>query len=887
MKDMTEEHTPESWANRQWQSLIDDAPVVILVADRAGAIRYSNRTIVGVVPEALVGHSVWDLIAPDRLPQFRSLADRVFSSGHRDTVELAGGGVLAGRWYQASIGPIREADEIIAFSLILNDITDLKQSREAQEASESRYRMLAENASDIILRCTADARLLYISPSCKQLTGYTQAELVGTCALDLIHPEDIGEMSQVLESLTVENDTTRVQCRVIGRDGQAKWIEAVSRLIHSESDGADEIICVVRDISEYHTKLTSLSESEWRFRSIVDSSPMGIHYYYLDENDRLIFDGANRTSDTLLGINSDALVGKTIEEAFPDLAGSEIPAEYRRVALTNDRYRSEKVVYEDERIKGIFEIDAFQIAPRRMAVMFLDITERQLAVDAIRESEEKFREIAELLPIGVYETDETGRLLYVNDKLMEYFGLEPDDLYRGLSILDLFGAEDRTRANANFRRLMNGDRLGNNEYLTRRRNGDKFPARFQSAPIVRGGEIVGIRGVCMDITEEREQAERAHRASKLESVGMLAGGIAHDYNNLLTGILGNISLACQDVPEGSDCLQRLHDAEKAVEQARLLTSQLLTFAKGGDPVRKVVDLKRILSDSIAYAQRRFGVQVKLSCPEQPPRVMADAGQIIQLLNNLLKNAAEAVGHRGTIELSVVEADGTASEATDAPGSQLAGITVSDSGTGMDEMTRQRMFDPYFTTRVGHMGLGLATVHSIVKKHHGYIAVDSHPGEGTQVTVYLPLAEQGAPKAETPVAENRSTEKRKILVMDDEEFIRDLARRILRKHGHDVVCVPDGKAAIDHYVDAQHDGVPFDLVILDLTIPHGMGGKETIARLRKIDPEVIALVCSGYSNDPVLARHEEYGFRGIVTKPYKPADLVEAVSALLTDAAGAC
>jgi signal transduction histidine kinase/CheY-like chemotaxis protein len=391
--------------------------------------------------------------------------------------------------------------------------------------------------------------------------------------------------------------------------------------------------------------------------------------------------------------------------------------------------------------------------------------------------------------------------------------------------------------------------------------------------------IVGAVLVFRDITDKLKMEEELFKAQKLESIGILAGGIAHDFNNLLTAILGNISLAKILTSKEDKIHQKLIEAEKASLRARDLTQQLLTFSRGGAPVKKVTSIAGIIRDSAAFALSGSKVTCQFNIPDDLWPAEVDEGQINQVINNLIINANQAMPDGGIITVTCKNIRLGRNQSLPIGDGSYILISINDQGFGIDEATIPRIFDPYFTTKKSGKGLGLATVYSIVKNHDGHITVDSTPGAGTTFTIYLPATESG--DVELIVNETIAVAiKGKILVMDDEEVIREIAGDILDFLGYEVEFAGDGNQAIDIYKKAMVSGHHFIAVIMDLTIPGGMGGKETIQILREIDQNITAIASSGYSNDPIMAEYKAYGFSGVITKPYMVSELERILNEVL-------
>ncbi|MBK8477896.1 MAG: response regulator [Opitutaceae bacterium] len=372
------------------------------------------------------------------------------------------------------------------------------------------------------------------------------------------------------------------------------------------------------------------------------------------------------------------------------------------------------------------------------------------------------------------------------------------------------------------------------------------------------------------------------KAAKLESLGLLAGGIAHDFNNLLTVVMGNITLTMleeQAMAVAGDCLR---DAERGAQRARDLTHQLLTFAKGGDPLRAAEVVPEIVREAAEFVLRGSAVKCDYDFEAGLWAADVDRGQIGQVVHNLVLNAAQAMPQGGVVRVKARNTTLAANEVAALPAGRYVVLTLADTGPGMAVAVLAKLFDPYFTTKKGGSGLGLATVHSIVLRHRGHIEVQSTLGHGTVFRIWLPAAAGEAAEPATARAVVPTRLSGRVLVLDDEEDIRRLVVSLLRRLGLDPVAVADGAAAIRAYTEARDEGRPFALTIMDLTVPGGMGGREAMETLRRLDPTIRAIVSSGYSNDPVMANFGEYGFRGRVEKPYAVEKLMECIGRVLSE-----
>jgi signal transduction histidine kinase/CheY-like chemotaxis protein len=390
---------------------------------------------------------------------------------------------------------------------------------------------------------------------------------------------------------------------------------------------------------------------------------------------------------------------------------------------------------------------------------------------------------------------------------------------------------------------------------------------------------IGVVLAFRDVTERRLMLDEMAKAERLELLGILAGGIAHDFNNILTAILGNIFLCRSAMTADSQAAERLAEAERACNRARNLTQQLLTFAKGGAPVKTMASLRELIMESAQFALRGANVGCDFKIPADLWPAEVDEGQISQVIQNLAINADQAMPDGGTVTITAANLSRAAAATPSFPNltaPHYVRVTVTDTGVGIPERYLGRIFDPFFTTKHKGSGLGLATVYAIVRRHEGHITVKSTPGRGTTFSLVLPAAPERRVAAQAEeAAVVRGTGN--VLVMDDDEGIIDLLSAMLSDLGYDATFASGGEEAVEIYAQALRRGEPFDAVILDLTVPGGMGGKDAFARLRELDPGVKAIVSSGYSTDPVMADFQAHGFKGVIAKPYKVENLSEVIA----------
>lgn len=412
------------------------------------------------------------------------------------------------------------------------------------------------------------------------------------------------------------------------------------------------------------------------------------------------------------------------------------------------------------------------------------------------------------------------------------------------------------------------------------KDGDEHHITMLGTPVRdRQGGTVGVTMVFSDLTEKKQMEEELVRAQKLESLGVLAGGIAHDFNNILTALMGNISIARVSLQRGEDVSRKLEQAEKACARARDLTHQLLTFAKGGAPVKKTANIADIIHDTTLFVLRGSNIKCDFSLPADLRPVEVDVGQISQVINNLVINAKHAMPGGGKMHISAENTTVSVLSGIPLMPGEYVEIRVADEGCGIPEDHLKKIFDPYFTTKQAGSGLGLASCYSIISRHQGYITVESDLDIGTTMHIYLPSSDKQM-DASRRRRRKLVTGSGSILIMDDEETIREVAGSMLELMGYTVAFARDGVEAMAMYSAAKSMDRPFDVVIMDLTVPGGMGGREAVARLLEIDPHVRAIVSSGYSSDPVMASYREMGFKGVIAKPYHVDELSETVARVI-------
>ncbi len=520
-----------------------------------------------------------------------------------------------------------------------------------------------------------------------------------------------------------------------------------------------------------------------------------------------------------------------------------------------------------------------------------DITVRKQAEIALAIEKERLLITLRSIGDGVITTDNRGRVTMLNPAAERLTGWNGTAAL-GQPIEEVFPVvHERTREPlaSPVQQALRENRIVElaSHALLLARDGGEIAIADSAAPIAGSdGNRYGAVLVFRDVRDEKQLQYERLRAGKLEAVGLLAGGIAHDFNNLLLGMQGSLDLIRIAARKGPEAVVRhVEKAEAAVSRAVSLTRQFLTFAKGGAPVKERTSLPALVKESAEFVLHGSQVKLEYDFADAIWEVEADSGQISQVINNLVTNARQAMNDAGTIRILIVNAelDGVKAGKLSLPPGRYVRVAVRDQGCGVEPELIDKIFEPYFTTKEEGSGLGLATSYSIVVNHGGYLGVAPRPDTGSEFYFYLPATRTGRETERSRAAASPTREISlaglRILVMDDEEIIREVVTEMLEFQGCEVVCVGDGEELLAAYRSAREQGAPFDVVLMDLTIPGGMGGREAILKLRELDPGVRAVVSSGYSQDPVMADFKRYGFDGMVSKPYRIDALIEVIGTL--------
>ncbi|MBN1409939.1 MAG: PAS domain S-box protein [Spirochaetales bacterium] len=643
-----------------------------------------------------------------------------------------------------------------------------------------------------------------------------------------------------------------------------------------------------KDIMDRKQTELALRESEKLYRTLIQTSPDSIIITNFEYEILIVNEAALKQFKYQ---DESDLKGRSLLDLFY-AESRELFLEYSRGVLKESGIKNLEVTFLTGG-KGHFlaEISASQLfnesgSTKAVITIIHDLTRRKQIEDALAKERELFEITLRSINDSVITTDTKGRIILINQVAEDLTGYSQQEVYNQ-KLDEFFTILNRT-SHAPVQNLVESivqdnqlifdftqskiliDKDGNEKIIS----GSGAPIKNQN------GNIIGSVIVFRDITETQRMEEELFKVKKIESLGILAGGIAHDFNNILTGIITNLSLAKLHVKESDkDLNDFLNNSEQAALRASHLTNQLLTFSKGGAPIKEAASIKKMIKDAVTFCLSGSNTDYILKLPSKLWSVEVDPGQIDQVLNNIILNAKQAMPQGGILTIKAENCK-IPSKSRDKYLSQLKSgkyvkVTLHDIGPGIPKHVIDKIFDPYFTTKKSGTGLGLSIAYSIIKKHAGVIYAESEPGQGSSFIFYLPASSAKVMDEEQPRQKLPSI-KGKILVMDDDRDVRIVVQKLLVKYGYEVECTLEGETTIQEYGKAFKENSPYNLIIIDLTIPGGIGGKETAHKIWEINPDAKIIVFSGYSNDPVMANYREYGFSGVIAKPFTVPDFLETI-----------
>jgi PAS domain S-box-containing protein len=762
---------------------------------------------------------------------------------------------------------------------------DWLSAEKALAQSEAKYRDLFENACDAVFVLDSELRYLDVNKRGLKLLGYSREELLGRQPFDFIPEEQRPRFAAEFDKLRRTGSYEAFEGRMLSKDGRWIDIEASSTAIFRDGAfaGANDI---VRDITSRKKAEEALRASQKLLDMIFKSAPACI---------KLIAEDGSLQSMNRAGL--DMIEADSLAQIKGLCVYQLVSEEYREAfkALTQEVFKGESRTLEFKMIgmKGRPLWLFTHTVPLRdekgeivlVLATTIDITERKKAEEKIRQNEAFIRNILDTVDEGFIVIDRDFRILTANKAYCSQVG-EPcasvigrhcyETSHKTLRPCFEEGEECAVRhvfetGEPHTSLHKHPDAKGSILYVETK----AFPIKDST------GAVTSVIETVNNITEKHLLEEEQLKTQKLEAIGTLAGGIAHDFNNLLQGVFGYISMAKITLDHKERSLTMLEQAEKALHMSVNLTTQLLTFSKGGKPVKKMIQLQSVIENSVRFALSGSSVDFRIKFDEDLRAVDADEGQIGQVIQNIVLNADQAMPVGGTITIVAknVRAPYIGLPSRLAEG-QYIEISIKDNGIGIPEQYIPRLFDPYFTTKEKGSGLGLATSYSIIKNHGGLIDVKSQLGKGSTFFVYLPAVEAEKERAGIIPATAEIVRKGRVLLMDDEEVVRTIVGIMIGSLGHEVDFAENGQEAIAKYREALSSGKRFDIVILDLTVRGGMGGEEALRELLALDPEVKAVVSSGYADSAMIAECESRGFSECLAKPYEVEALRDVLNVLL-------
>lgn len=724
---------------------------------------------------------------------------------------------------------------------------------------------------------TPEKEIVEVNNFLCDMIGYSKNELLRIKWSDISHPDDLNANTDFLnQMLSGDIDGYSLEKRLIRKDGNIIFVNVASKCTREEDGSVEQIVSMVQDITERRNAEEVIRKSELKYRTVVENAREFI--WQLDTKGNFVF--INRFAEEMSGQKSTDLKGMNFSIAVHPDDLENVQAIFLDTLNGNINEYETRIV-DDKGNEGILLVQTIPLYEDGEIAGTLsfgrDISERRKTEEALRESEEKYRSLVEQSHDGIY-IYKGNRFLFVNDRVCEFTGYSKEELY-DLDFWQLIHPDDKA---------------GIKQYERNRSIGKDIPSVYLIRIISKDGKIrnmeLSVRiityqgehavlGIGRDISDQLKLDEERQKTQRLESLGIFAGGIAHDFNNFLTGILGNISLAKMMVEPGSDIHRILSNSEKASTKASSLTHQLLTFSRGGVPVRENLSINELLRQSADFVLSGSNVHASYDIPVDLWTVNADKGQISQVIQNITINADQAMPDGGDVLIKARNTEIDRSTTMQLNPGRYVKIEISDRGTGISEDHLSKIFDPFYSTKKDGSGLGLTTAFSIIRKHDGNIIVKSRYGTGTTFIIHLPASTDKVLTNDDDKFYSETHEGR-ILIMDDKDIVRTTISSMLEHLGYEIESAINGDEAIEKYRGAIRNGEPFKLVILDLTIPGGKGGKETIEELRKINPDIKAIVSSGYSTDPVMAHYREYGFMGVIMKPYTLRKIESSIREIL-------
>jgi two-component system, cell cycle sensor histidine kinase and response regulator CckA len=776
-------------------------------------------------------------------------------------------------------------DNDILIRTLHQDIAALK--KENAEAAML-FRAWVEMSQDMVFVLDRNKKYLFVNEAAAASLEKKPGDMVGKTIRDFT-PADVARYLEKHIDKVFETGEPFVNEIPFLLPPRQIWAYQRMAPVKRDAGEVDAVICITYDITDRKLAENALRESEERFKQVIEQMPYPVEIFVPDGTAVMV----NSAFLELMKIPSaDMFIGKfnLLTDPFASQVG--ITEQVRKAFGGQTVFISHIAIslnlinknYGDGGKNAIsLEVTIFPVYLQpgeifHVVAIFKDITESRQAELALKESEKKMRTQYKGFPLPTYTWQKIGDdFIFVdfNDAAYDFTAGGVQKLL-GKKVSEVFSHEPSV--------VSDMARCLSEKSVITVESQHIFPItktvkNLNVTYVFVEPDLVMVHTV--DVTEKQKMELEIRRAEHLESLGLLAGGIAHDFNNLLAGVFGYIGLAREYGKENHNVKDCLDKAMLVFGQAKALTQQLLTFSKGGSPVRELASMGDLLRDMATFVLAGSDVKPELSIPHDLWACEVDIGQLSEVINNLLINAQQAMPKGGTI--NIVAENHVVSDVRRLPlaAGRYVMISIRDHGVGIPSNQLSRIFDPFYSTKQQGTGLGLTVAYSIIKKHDGHIEISSDVGVGTVVQIYLPASNKSTVDTAQPQQEPKRGHGR-ILLMDDEEFLLDAISKIIGSLGYSVATARNGRDAVALYLQERLSDEPFDAVILDLTIPGGMGGKQAMQEIRKVDPRVKAIATSGYSEDPVIADPRAEGFRGALLKPYSIEELSTVLEKVLLE-----
>ncbi len=752
---------------------------------------------------------------------------------------------------------------------------------------EKRFRNIIENSKAGYFFIDNDGLYQDVNNAWLRMHKFSDSdEIIGKHYTTTQVDSEIEKANQIVKNLSAGNSVSAGEFSRKCKDGTVEW--------HTYSASPVVEKGQIVGLEGFIIDITDRKNSELRFSNLFLNMTDGYAYHkmVLDTDDRpldYIFIEINPRFTELTGLTREMTINKRVTEIIPGIEDD--PADwigrYGKVALFQ-----ETISFEDYS-KGLdkwFNINAYSPEKGYFVAVFTDITQRKKVEEELAAEKEQLSVTLRSIGDGVITTDRDGKVVLMNKVAEDLTGFQENEAAgKNLNqIFRIFNGNTREPVENPVKEILNTESIINipRSTILISNDGSEYIIDDSGAPLRdKESNVIGVVIVFRDVSRQRKMEKEMIINQRIESIGMLAGGIAHDFNNILTSILGNISMLKLSVEINHPEYSYITDAEAAANAARDLTQQLLTFSKGGTPIKELTSIENVIMESTRFSLHGSGIAAKYDFSSDIWPINVDKGQIGQVIQNMVLNAVQAMKSNGTINIIArnerVKLDLAGNQFLK-PGKYVK-VSVIDTGCGIPAKILPRIFDLYFTTRPTGNGLGLSICHSIIKKHGGAVTVNSEVNRGSTFNIYLP-ADPDALILDKSKPEHlkKGSGRGRILILEDERDVIKIMRNMLEILDFEAKFTDDGIDTINEYEKSMESGNPYDIVILDLTIPGGMGGKETVKKLLAIDPDIISIISSGYATGTIMSNHKQFGFKDVLVKPYTIADLSNILNKTLSE-----